>query len=128
MCVLERASDELDEGFHTAVHHEQADVRRLVVHANPHKLWVAFDRHWKLVAVGNDDDPSIHPYWKLVAVGNDDDPSIHPCARKGKARQGPATITRNGDRQGVFAAAVYAAARREGEGDKRPSAKCARMK
>lgn len=38
MGVLKSASDQLHEGFHTTVHYEQADVGRLVVHANPHEL------------------------------------------------------------------------------------------
>lgn len=36
--VLERAAHELDEGFHPAVHDEQANVGRLVVHADTHEL------------------------------------------------------------------------------------------
>lgn len=38
MRVLEGAAYELDEGLHPAVHHEQADVGRLVVHADSHEL------------------------------------------------------------------------------------------
>jgi len=44
--MLEGAADELDEGLDAAVHDEQADVGRLVVHADPHEL-----RHYGLCVV-----------------------------------------------------------------------------